>query len=56
MTQPQLRPLLRAFADSAWIVVRHADEGKRVHHPNLRPVQQPIWDLSDLSLPSASPY
>jgi transposase len=49
---PTATALLRAFADYAWVVVRQADGGEDVHHPRLRPVQQQIWDIFDLSLPS----
>jgi transposase len=49
---PTATALLRAFADYAWVVVRQADGREDVHHPRLRPVQQQIWDIFDLSLPS----
>jgi transposase len=49
---PTATALLRAFADYAWVVVRQGDGGEEVHHPRLRPVQQQIWDIFELSLPS----
>ncbi len=49
---PTATALLRAFADYAWVVVRQADGVEAVHHPRLRPVQQQIWDILELSLPS----
>jgi transposase len=49
---PTATALLRAFADYAWVVVRQADGMEEVHHPRLRPVQQQIWDILELSLPS----
>jgi transposase len=49
---PTATALLRAFADYAWVIVRHADGAEEVHHPRLRPVQQQIWDILELSLPS----
>jgi transposase len=49
---PTATALLRAFADYAWVVVRQVDGEATVHHPRLRPVQQQIWDILDLSLPS----
>ncbi len=49
---PTATALLRAFADYAWVLVRHADGVEEVHHPRLRPVQQQIWDILELSLPS----
>jgi hypothetical protein len=50
--QPTATALLRAFADYAWVVVRQADGVEEVHHPRLRPIQQQIWDILELSLPS----
>jgi hypothetical protein len=49
---PTATALLRAFADYAWGIVRHADGVEEAHHPRLRPVQQQIWDILELSLPS----
>jgi transposase len=49
---PTATALLRAFADYAWVVVRQADGEEEVHQPRLRPIQQQIWDIFDLSLPS----
>jgi len=49
---PTATALLRAFADYAWVVVRQVDGVEDVHHPRLRPVQQQIWDILELSLPS----
>ncbi len=49
---PTARALLRAFADYAWVIVRDVDGVEVVHHPRLRPVQQQIWDILELSLPS----
>jgi transposase len=49
---PTATALLRVFADYAWVLVRHADGVEEVHHPRLRPVQQQIWDILELSLPS----
>ncbi len=49
---PTATALLRVFADYAWVIVPHADGVEEVHHPRLRPVQQQIWDILELSLPS----
>jgi transposase len=49
---PTATALLRVFTDYAWVIVRHADGVEEVHHPRLRPVQQQIWDILELSLPS----
>ena len=49
---PTATALLRAFADYAWVMVRQADGVEEMHHPRLRPVQQQIWDILNLSLPS----
>ena len=49
---PTATALLQVFADYAWVIVRHADGVEEVHHPRLRPVQQQIWDILELSLPS----
>jgi len=49
---PTATSLLRAFADYAWVIVRAGDGREEVHHPRLRPVQQQIWDILELSLPS----
>lgn len=49
---PTATALLRAFADYALVLVRRGDGVEEVHHPRLRPVQQQIWDILELSLPS----
>jgi transposase len=49
---PTATALLRAFADYAWVIVRAGDGREEVHYPRLRPVQQQIWDILELSLPS----
>jgi transposase len=49
---PTATALLRAFADYALVLVRHGDGVAEVHYPRLRPVQQQIWDILELSLPS----
>ena len=49
---PTATALLRAFADYALVLVRRGDGVEEVHYPRLRPVQQQIWDIVELSLPS----
>jgi transposase len=49
---PTATALLRAFADYAWVLVRRGDGVEEVHYPRLRPIQQEIWDILELSLPS----
>src|SRR5215207_5776874 len=49
---PTATALLRAFADYALVLVRRGDGVEEVHYPRLRPVQQQIWDILELSLPS----
>jgi transposase len=50
--RPTATALLRAFADYALVLVRRSDGVEEVHYPRLRPVQQKIWDILELSLPS----
>ncbi len=49
---PTATALLRAFADYALVLVRRGDGVEEVHYPRLRPIQQQIWDILELSLPS----
>ena len=50
---PTAKKLLHAFRSYALVIVRHPDGREEVHYPKLRPVQQQIWDIMQLSLPSA---
>ena len=50
---PTAKKLLRAFRSYALVIVRHSDGHEEVHYPKLRPVQQQIWNIMQLSLPSA---
>ncbi len=50
---PTAKKLLRAFRSYALVIVRHPDGQEEVHYPKLRPVQQQIWNIMQLSLPSA---
>jgi len=50
---PTAKKLLRAFRSYALVIVRHSDGQEEVHYPKLRPVQQQIWNIMQLSLPSA---
>lgn len=49
---PTAKKLLRAFQSYALVIVRHSDGHEEVHYPKLRPVQQQIWNIMQLSLPS----
>ena len=51
---PTAKKLLRAFRSYALVIVRHSDGHEEVHYPKLRPVQQQIWNIMQLSLPSAT--
>jgi transposase len=42
---PTAKAMLRAFADYALVLVRHAEGEEEVHYPKLRPVQQQIWNI-----------
>jgi transposase len=50
---PTAKKLLQAFRSYALVIVRHPDGREEVHYPKLRPVLQQIWDIMQLSLPSA---
>ena len=50
---PTAKKMLRAFRSYALVIVRHSDGHEEVHFPKLRPVQQQIWNIMQLSLPSA---
>lgn len=50
---PTAKAMLRAFQAYALVIVRHGKHHEEVHHPQLRPVQQQIWDI--LGLSSLSP-
>ncbi len=50
---PTAKKLLRAFRSYALVIVRHPDGQEEIHYPKLRPVQQQIWDIMQLSLTSA---
>jgi transposase len=45
---PTAKKMLQAFQDYALVIVRHTDGLQEVHFPNLRPVQQQIWDIMGL--------
>ena len=46
---PTAKAMLRAFQDYALVIVRHGKHREELHHPQLRPVQQQIWDILGLS-------
>jgi transposase len=46
---PTAQAMLRAFQDYALVIVRHGKHREELHHPQLRPVQQQIWDILGLS-------
>lgn len=50
---PTAKKMLRAFQSYALVIVRHPDGRDEVHYPKLRPVQQQIWDIMQLSWPPA---
>lgn len=50
---PTAQKMLRAFRSYALVIVHHPDGHDEIHYPKLRPVQQQIWDIMQLSLPSA---
>lgn len=50
---PTAKKMLRAFQSYALVIVRHPDDRDEVHYPKLRPVQQQIWDIMQLSWPPA---
>jgi len=50
---PTAKKMLRVFRSYTLVIVRHSDGREEVHYPKLRPVQQQIWDIMQLSLPSA---
>jgi len=45
---PTAEALLRAFADYALVIVRHAHGRPEVHRPKLTPLQQQIWNALQL--------
>ena len=50
---PTAKKLLRTFRSYALVIVHHPDGHEEIHYPKLRPVQQQIWDIMQLSLPPA---
>lgn len=50
---PTAKKLLRVFRSYALVFVRHSDRLEEVHYPKLRPVQQQIWNIMQLSWPPA---
>jgi transposase len=46
---PTAKAMLRAFQDYALVIVRHGKHRQELHHPQLRPVQQQIWNILGLS-------
>jgi transposase len=48
---PTAKKMLRAFRSYALVFVRHPDGQEEVHYPKLRPVQQQIWNIMQLSWP-----
>jgi transposase len=46
---PTAKAMLRAFQDYALVIVRHGKHREELHYPQLRPVQQQIWDILGLS-------
>jgi transposase len=46
---PTAKKLLRVFRSYALVFVRHSDGQEEVHYPKLRPVQQQIWNIMQLS-------
>ena len=48
---PIAQKLLRAFRSYALVFVRHSNGQEEVHYPKLRPVQQQIWNIMQLSWP-----
>lgn len=50
---PTAKKLLRVFRSYALVFVRHSDGQEEVHYPKLRPVQQQIWNIMQLSWPPA---
>ena len=47
-TMPTAEALLKAFADYTLVIVRRARGGQEVHLPQLRPLQQQIWNALQL--------
>jgi transposase len=50
---PTAKKMLRAFQSYALVIVHHPDGRDEVHYPKLRPVQQQIWNIMQLSWPPA---
>jgi hypothetical protein len=46
---PTARALLRAFQDYAPVMVIHRGRQEEVHYPQLRPLQQQVWDIMGLN-------
>jgi hypothetical protein len=44
--------MLRAFQSYALVIAHHPDGRDEIHYPKLRPVQQQIWNIMQLSLSS----
>jgi len=49
---PTATKILQAFQDYAFVIVQHSNSNYEVHYPDLRPVQQLIWNVIS---PSRSP-
>ena len=50
---PTAKRMLRVFRSYALVIVRYSDGREEVHYPKLRPIQQQIWNIMQLSLISA---
>jgi transposase len=50
---PTAQKMLRAFRSYTLVIVHHPDGPEEIHYPKLRPVQQQIWDIMQISLQSA---
>lgn len=47
---PTAAKLLQAFQDYALVLILHPDGSQELYSPALRPIQQQIWDILQLSL------
>jgi transposase len=50
---PTAKKMLRVFQSYALVIVHHPDGQDEIHYPKLRPVQQQIWNILQLSWPPA---
>lgn len=48
---PTAKKMLRVFQSYALVIVHHPDGRQVIHYPKLRPVQQQIWNIMQLSWP-----